>query len=108
MAKTHFSHPGGILKRQFLVEYDLSVNAAAKAMDIPRTRLNDIVQGKRSITPETALRLGRLFGNGAAFWLNMQSHYDLAEAEAKAGKTLNKIHAVTARAWAEESGFAHA
>ena len=94
MAKTHFSHPGGILKRQFLAEYGLSVNAAAKAMDIPRARLNDIVLGKRGITPETALRLGRLFDNGAAFWLNLQSHFDLVQAEIKAGKTLNKIHPV--------------
>jgi antitoxin HigA-1 len=108
MAKTHFSHPGGILKRQFLAEYNLSVNAAAKAMDIPRTRLNDIVLGKRGITPGTALRLGRLFGNGAAFWLNLQSHYDLAEAEAEAGKTLNKIRAVDVRAWSKQNGFAHA
>lgn len=53
-------------------------------MDIPRTRLNDIVLGKRGITPETALRLGRLFTNSTAFWLNLQTHYDLAEAEAKA------------------------
>lgn len=108
MAKTHFSHPGGILKRQFLAEYDLSVSAAAKAMDIPRTRLNDIVLGKRSITPETALRLGRLFGNGAEFWANMQSHYDLAEAEAKAGKTLNKIHPATLPTWDERDGLARA
>jgi len=94
MAKTHFSHPGGILKRQFLAEYDLSVSAAATAMAIPRTRLNDIVRGKRGITPETALRLGRLFGNGASFWINLQSRYDLAEAEVKERKALLKIHPV--------------
>jgi len=92
MARTHFSHPGGILKRQFLKEWGLSVSAAAKAMGVPRTRLNDIVLGRRGITPETALRLGKIFNNGAPFWLNLQSHYDLAEAEAKAGKTLDKIH----------------
>ncbi len=92
MAKTHFSHPGGILKREFLAEYGLSVSAAAKAMNIPRTRLNDIVRGQRGITPETALRLGRLFGNGAAFWVNLQAHYDLAEAETKVGNALKKIH----------------
>ena len=106
MAKTHFSHPGGILKRQFLAEYGLSVNAAAKAMDIPRSRLNDIVLGKRGITPETALRLGRLFGNSAAFWLNLQSHYDLEEAKGKAGKTLDKIHALTTDGWSAAHGFA--
>jgi antitoxin HigA-1 len=98
MTKTHFSHPGGILKRQFLAEWGLSVSAAAKAMDVPRTRLNDIVLGRRGITPETALRLGRLFDNDAAFWLNLQSHYDLAAARVKAGKTLNKIHPVAIHA----------
>ncbi|NTU77069.1 MAG: HigA family addiction module antidote protein [Alphaproteobacteria bacterium] len=108
MAKTHFSHPGGILKRQFLSEYNLSVSAAAKAMNIPRTRLNDIVLCRRGITPETALRLGKLFGNGAAFWLNLQSHYDLAEAEAKAGKALNHIHSVTSGEWSADNGIAHA
>jgi len=63
-------------------------------MGIPRTRLNDIVLGRRGITPETALRLGKIFNNGAAFWLNLQSHYDLAEAEVKAGKALDKIHPI--------------
>ena len=100
MAKIHFSHPGGILKRQFLAEYDLSVNAAAKAMDIPRTRLNDIVRGKRGITAETALRLGRLFGNGATFWINLQSRYDLTEAEVKERKALQKIHPIDGEALA--------
>ena len=99
MAKTHFSHPGGILKRQFLAEYDLSVNAAATAMNIPRTRLNDIVRGKHGISPETALRLGRLFGNGAAFWINLQTRYDLAEAEVREKKALMKIHPIGDVAW---------
>jgi addiction module HigA family antidote len=100
MAKTHFSHPGGILKRQFLAEYGLSVNAAAKAMDMPRTRLNDIARGRRGITPETALRLGRLFGNEAAFWINLQTRYDLAEAEIKEKKALMKIRPIGDGVWA--------
>ena len=100
MTLTHFSHPGGILKRQFLAEYDLSVSAASKAMGIPRTRLNDIVRGKRGITPETALRLGRLFGNGAAFWINLQTRYDLTLAEVKQRKALQKIHPLAGIVWA--------
>ncbi len=92
MAKTHLSHPGGILKRQFLAGYGLSVNAAARAMGLPRTRLNDIVLGRRGITPETALRLGKLFGNGAAFWINLQTRHDLAQAEISEQKALKKIH----------------
>ncbi len=86
MGKTHYSHPGGILKRQFLDEYGLSVNVAAKAMGLARTRLNDIVLERRDITAETALFLGKYFGNGPEFWMNLQSRYDLEEARA-ASKT---------------------
>lgn len=100
MAKTHYQHPGGILKRMFLDEYGLSIGKAAKAMGITRARLNEITLGKRSITADTALRLAALFGNSAQFWVNLQSHYDLAEAEAKAGKALRKIHPVQAEAGA--------
>jgi addiction module HigA family antidote len=108
MTRTHFSHPGGILKREFLAEYGLSVNAAAKAMNIPRTRLNDIVRGKRGITPGTALRLGRLFDNGAAFWVNLQAHYDLAEATAGAGTTLKKIMPAKLPTLSDDNSHAHA
>ena len=70
-------HPGEILREEFLRPIDLSVYALAKAIAVPRTRLNDIVRGNRSITPETALRLGRYFGTSAQMWLNMQALYDL-------------------------------
>ncbi|MBI3419707.1 MAG: HigA family addiction module antidote protein [Proteobacteria bacterium] len=94
MAKIHFSLPGSILKRQFLEDFGLSVNAAAKAMGIPRSRLNQIVRGERSISADTALRLGKFFGNGPEFWMNLQTHYDLAEAEASGHKKLKHIPAV--------------
>ena len=68
MAKTHFFHPGKILKIEFLDEYGLSVKAAAEAMRMPRSRLNDIVRGTRGITADTALRLSRYFGRSARFW----------------------------------------
>jgi addiction module HigA family antidote len=78
MAKTRFSHPGGILKREFLDELGLSVSAAATAMKMSRARLNEIVRGDRSVTADSALRLARFFGTTPEFWMNLQSHYDLS------------------------------
>jgi addiction module HigA family antidote len=71
-------HPGDILKHEFLAPLGMSVYALAAALQVPRTRLNDIVLGRRSVTAETALRLARFFGTSARFWLNLQSAYDLA------------------------------
>jgi addiction module HigA family antidote len=96
MASTHYSHPGKILQRVFLADYGLSVNAAAKAMGLSRQRLSDVVKGNRAITAETALCLGRFFGNSPQFWLNLQTHYDLAEAEITSRLRLKKIVPVTA------------
>jgi antitoxin HigA-1 len=102
MGKTHYFHPGKILKIEFLDEYGLSVKAAAEAMHMPRSRLNDIVRGTRGITADTALRLSRYFGRSARFWMDLQSHYDLAEAEAqkKTVRTIKSIHPATEeRSW---------
>lgn len=95
MGVTHYSPPGGIIKREFLDGYGLSVSKAAAAMGMSRARLNEIVRGQRSITADTALRLAKFFGNTPQFWMNLQTHYDLAEAEAHAKKTLKKIPAVS-------------
>src|SRR5579863_9927255 len=94
MKKTHYLHPGEILKIEFLDEYGLSVKAAAEAMRMPRSRLNDIVRGTRGITADTALRLSRYFGRSAQFWMDLQTHYDLVEAEAqkKTARTIKSIH----------------
>ena len=70
-------HPGRILRRE-LNARRLSANALARALRVPSGRIVDILNGKRSITAETALRLGRYFGNGPQFWMNLQAHYDLA------------------------------
>jgi addiction module HigA family antidote len=63
---------------------DLSANALARALRVTPRRIVDIVNGNRAITPETALRLGRYFGNGG-FWLSLQTNYDLASAEREHG-----------------------
>ena len=70
-------HPGEILLDAFLN----SVYALAIAIKIPRSRANDIVRGRRAVTTDTALRLGRYFGTTAAFWINLQAHYDLDVAD---------------------------
>lgn len=74
-------HPGEILKEEFLDEYGLSQYELAKRIAVPAPRINAIVLGKRAISADTALRLGRFFGNSPQFWLNLQNHYDLQIAE---------------------------
>ena len=68
----------------------LSANALALKLRVPANRLTDSIRGKRSISAETALRLGRFFGTGATFWMNLQSHYDLAIAERELGDRINR------------------
>jgi addiction module HigA family antidote len=74
-------HPGEILRVDFLEPLDMSVYALAKALKMTRSRLNDIARGRRDISADTALRLGRYFGTTAQFWINLQSHFDLQVAQ---------------------------
>ncbi|MCP3960450.1 MAG: HigA family addiction module antidote protein [bacterium] len=69
--------PGEILKEEFLVPLELSSNRVARDLDVPAGRLSEIINGKRTITADTALRLEKYFGVSAQFWLNLQSRYDL-------------------------------
>ena len=78
------THPGAILKEELEVR-GLSSNAFALRLRVPPQRIQEIVAGKRSISPETALRLEASLGTPARLWLNMQAAYDLAIAEAKVG-----------------------
>jgi antitoxin HigA-1 len=78
-------HPGRILKRE-LVARELSANRLALSLRLPSGRIADIINGKRGISPETALRLARFFGNSAWFWLNLQTAYELAMAEDAIGE----------------------
>jgi addiction module HigA family antidote len=70
-------HPGEILIEEFLEPMGISQYRLAKDISVPPRRINEIVHGKRSITADTALRLGRFFGMSPQFWLNLQSRYDL-------------------------------
>jgi addiction module HigA family antidote len=77
-------HPGRILKRE-LAARDLSANRLALGLRVASGRITDILNGKRGVTPETALRLARFFGTSADFWMNLQSRYDLTIAEQSIG-----------------------
>ncbi|MGB0720002.1 MAG: HigA family addiction module antitoxin [Bdellovibrionales bacterium] len=81
MLDTLLSHPGEVLKEEFLDDMGISVYALSKAIGVPRSRMNDIVLGRRGITADTAVRLGRFFGTDAQSWMNLQSHYDVALVE---------------------------
>jgi len=80
-------HPGRILKREIEAR-QMSANRLAIALRLPSGRITDIVNGKRGISPETALRLGRYFGNDPRFWINLQAAYELATAEQAMGKRI--------------------
>lgn len=83
-------HPGEILREEFLRPMGLTQYRIAKCISVTQRRISEIVHGKRSITADTALRLGRFFGMEAQFWLNLQSRYDLQRAEIELGKRLEK------------------
>ena len=74
-------HPGEVLREEFLTPMALSVYRLARALKVSRPRLNDLVLGRRSVTTDTALRLGRYFGTTPEFWINLQTRYDLDVAE---------------------------
>lgn len=80
-------HPGKTLASE-LAARNLSAHALALKLRVPANRISEIVAGKRGISPETALRLGRYLGTGAAFWANLQSQYDLALAERELGNRI--------------------
>ena len=94
MAKRKFDpvHPGVVLAEDFLKGKDISQYRLAKSIAVPPRRINEIVQGKRAITVDTALRLGRFFGMEAQFWMNLQAHYDLEVAkDAIAGRLEREV-----------------
>jgi antitoxin HigA-1 len=88
-------HPGEILIEEFLTPMGISQYRLAKDISVPPRRINEIVHGKRAITADTALRLGRFFGMLPQFWLNLQTRYDLDITEDKLADRLDKeIHAL--------------
>lgn len=90
------SHPGRLLKRE-LEARRLSANRLALDLAVPSGRITDILNGRRSITADTALRLGRYFGNSPRFWLDLQGQYNLAIVERERGAEISsQVHPVHA------------
>ena len=83
-------HPGEVLREEYLRALDMSVNALAKRLGIPTSRLNDIVLERRRVSPDTAMRLARFFGGDARSWLNLQTAHDLRLAEIENAKEIER------------------
>ena len=75
------THPGEILREEYLGPLGMSARALAKALGVPANRLTEIMRGERDVSADTAIRLGRYFGTDPRFWLNLQSAHDLSKAE---------------------------
>ena len=88
-------HPGEILLEEFLKPMGITQNKLALDIHVPAPRIYAIVKGTRSITADTALRLGRYFGTGPEFWINLQSNYDLCVAAAEFKEEINRISRVS-------------
>lgn len=86
-------HPGEVLKEEFLEPMGISVYRLAKETGLSQTRLGQIIRAERSITAETALKLGKFFGVPAEFWMNLQTLYDIEEAQKRHKKDIESIHA---------------
>ena len=91
-------HPGEILAEEFLGPLEITQYRLAKDISVPPRRINEIVQGKRGISADTALRLSRYFGTSERFWINLQSHFDLELQKDKLGSRLEKEVAELRRA----------
>lgn len=88
-------HPGEHLREDFLPEYKLTAGSLAKAMGLKdRTRIERLIRGTQPITPDTALRLGRVFGTSADFWMNLQAGHDLSKAAIAAREELAAIRMI--------------
>jgi addiction module HigA family antidote len=87
-------HPGEILREQFMGEFSLSINRLARDLRVPVTRISEIVNERRGITPDTALRLARYFGTTPEFWINLQTSYDLDVARTALPKIERDVHPI--------------
>ena len=84
-------HPGKVLKEEFLSPMNVSAYRLAKEINVPETRISEIIRGKRSITANTAIRFSKFFGTTAEFWLNLQNLYDLEKEENNHSSEFEKI-----------------
>jgi addiction module HigA family antidote len=97
MTKLKNIHPGEVLVEEFLKPFNITAYKLSKDIEIPQTRVSEIVKGNRRITADTALRLSKYFGNSAKFWLGLQDDFDLEEEMSKKGATLKMIKSITSK-----------
>jgi antitoxin HigA-1 len=90
------THPGAMLREDFLPDYGLSVSTFAKAIGVSRQTVNELLRERRAVSPEMALRLSRLFGNTPEFWLNAQRAVDLWETARAIKKKIDRINPLNA------------
>lgn len=91
MERLNNIHPGEVLQEEFLHPLQISAYRLSKDIGIPQTRVSEIIKGRRRITADTALRLGRYFGNSPKFWLGLQDDYDIEEEAHLKKDELDKI-----------------
>jgi addiction module HigA family antidote len=94
--KVRPTHPGEMLREDFLPDYGLTVSSFAKALGVSRQTVNELLRERRAVSPEMALRLSRLFGNSPEFWLNAQRAVDLWEAARDTKGRINRISPLNA------------
>ena len=85
-------HPGEILKHEFLLPLKITSYRLSKEIHVPVPRVNDIINEKRGISADTALRLAKFFGNSAQFWMNLQDRYEIRKTLMEAGDDIESIH----------------
>jgi addiction module HigA family antidote len=90
------THPGEMLREDFMPDYDLNTTSLAKALGVSRQTINEILRERRAISPAMALRLSRLFSNSPEFWLNVQHSWDLWDSEQRYSKELSQIQPLNA------------
>ena len=89
-------HPGEVLKEEFLKQYNISAYRLCMDINVPQTRISEIIKGNRSITADTALRLSKYFGNTPNFWLGIQNDFDIEEEITQKGDEIKLIKRYTA------------
>jgi addiction module HigA family antidote len=90
------THPGEMLREDFLPDYELTVSKLAEAIGVSRQSINELLRERRRVSPEMALRLARLFGNSPEFWLNAQRAVDLWDAAQAIKKDIARIRPLSA------------
>jgi addiction module HigA family antidote len=90
------THPGEMLREDFLADYDLTVTGLAEAIGVSRQSVNELLRERRAVSPEMALRLARLFGNSPEFWLNAQQAVDLWDVAQEIRKDVARIRPLNA------------